>query len=359
MSWRPASRIGLGGGPLGNLYAPLSDAMAEGALQAAWDGGIRHFDTAPFYGSGLAELRLGRFLAGRPRDSFTLSTKVGRVLEPEPEGQGIDATFPGRLPFVPRFDYSHDGVMRSFEASLQRLGVDRVDLLLLHDVDTVTHGVAQRACMHLAMRSGLRAMQALREAGVVRAIGLGVNECAVCLEAMRHADWDCFMVAGRYTLLQQEALDELLPACARRGIGALAAGIFNSGILATGAATDGRWDYQPAPPDIVARAGRYRGGLHPAWCEAGHCGAAFSSRPLGVDTIWRAGWCGSVSGHIGSVVWRTVAQRLGGPYRPSQMVRRSDHLGNVGYLVLSLLLRAAFWAMGQASFVRRCLSTAI
>jgi aryl-alcohol dehydrogenase-like predicted oxidoreductase len=214
-------------------------------LQAAWDGGIRHFDTAPFYGSGLAELRLGQFLAGRSRDGFTLSTKVGRVLEPEAEGQGVDPTFPGRLPFVPRFDYSHDGVMRSFEASLQRLGVDRVDLLLLHDIDTVTHGAAQHASMDLAMRSGLRAMQALRKAGAVRAIGLGVNECAVCLEAMRHADWDCFLVAGRYTLLEQPALNELLPACARRGIGVIAAGIFNSGILATGAATGGRYDYQP------------------------------------------------------------------------------------------------------------------
>ena len=256
MSWRPASRIGLGGGPLGNLYAPLSDATAQGALQAAWDGGIRHFDTAPLYGSGLAELRLGRFLAGRPRDGYTLSTKVGRVLEPEPEGRGADLTFPGRLPFVPRFDYSHDGVMRSFEASLRRLGVDRVDLLLLHDIDTVTHGAAQRECMDLAMRSGLRAMLALREAGAARAIGLGVNECAVCLEAMRCADWDCFMVAGRYTLLEQPALDELLPACARRGIGVLAAGIFNSGILAAGAAAGARYDYQPAPPDIVARVGR-------------------------------------------------------------------------------------------------------
>jgi D-threo-aldose 1-dehydrogenase len=256
MSWRPASEIGMGGGPLGNLYAPLSDAMAEGALQAAWDGGIRHFDTAPFYGSGLAELRLGRFLAARPRDGFTLSTKVGRVLEPEAEGQGVDATFPGRLAFVPRFDYSHDGIMRSFEASLRRLGVDRVDLLLLHDVDTVTHGAAQRERMDLAMRSGLGAMVALREAGVVRAIGLGVNECAVCLEAMRHADWDCFLLAGRYTLLEQPALDDLLPACARRGIGVIAAGVFNSGILAVGAAAGGRYDYQPAPPDIVARVGR-------------------------------------------------------------------------------------------------------
>jgi len=256
MTWRPASRIGLGGGPLGNLYAPLSEAMAQGALQAAWDGGIRHFDTAPFYGSGLAELRLGQFLAGRSRDGFTLSTKVGRVLEPEAEGQGVDPTFPGRLPFVPRFDYSHDGVMRSFEASLQRLGVDRVDLLLLHDIDNVTHGAAQRECMDLAMRRWLRAMQALREAGAVRAIGLGVNECAVCLEAMRYVDWDCFLVAGRYTLLEQPALGELLPACARRGIGVIAAGIFNSGILATGAVAGARYDYQPAPPDIVARVSR-------------------------------------------------------------------------------------------------------
>ena len=256
MSWRPASRMGLGGGPLGNLYAPLSDEMAEGALQAAWDGGIRHFDTAPYYGSGLAEQRLGRFLAGRPRDGHTLSTKVGRVLEPEVGEQGVDATFPGRLPFLPRFDYSHDGVMRSFEDSMRRLGVDRVDLLLLHDIDTVTHGAAQREHMDLAMQSGLRAMLALRASGAVRAIGLGVNECAVCLQALPHADWDCFLLAGRYTLLEQQALDELLPACARHGVGVLAAGVFNSGILAAGAAAGGRYDYQAAPPGIVARVAR-------------------------------------------------------------------------------------------------------
>ncbi len=255
MSWLPASRIGLGGGPLGNLYAPLSEAMAQDTLRAAWDGGIRHFDTAPFYGSGLAELRLGRFLAGRPRDDFTLSTKVGRVLEPEPEGQGADPTFPDRLPFVPRFDYSHDGVMRSFEASLKRLGVDRVDLLLLHDLGAETHGTAHRACMDQAMGSGLRAMLALRDAGAVRAIGLGVNECAVCLQAMQHADWDCFLLAGRYTLLEQQALEALLPACARHGIGLLAAGVFNSGILAAGGAA-GPYNYQPPPPGIVARVRR-------------------------------------------------------------------------------------------------------
>jgi D-threo-aldose 1-dehydrogenase len=246
MSWRPASRIGLGGGPLGYLYAPLTDAAAEGALAAAWDGGVRHFDTAPLYGSGLAEVRLGRFLAHRPRDAFTLSTKVGRVLEPEPAGQGL----------VPRFDYSHDGVMRSFEDSLRRLGVDRVDLLLLHDVDTYTHGAAQGSRMALAMQSGIRAMQALRESGAARAIGLGVNECAPCLEAMRHAEWDCFMLAGRYTLLEQGALEALLPACERGGIGVLAVGIFNSGILAGGAVAGARYNYRPAPPAILARVGR-------------------------------------------------------------------------------------------------------
>jgi len=253
MSWRPASRIGLGGGPLGNLYAPLTEAAAQETLQAAWDGGIRHFDSAPFYGSGLAEQRLGRFLAGRQRDAYTISTKVGRVLEPEPEGQGPDPTFPGRPPFVPRFDYSHDGVMRAFESSLRRLGVDRVDLLLLHDIDTLTHGAAQPARMALAMRSGLKAMLALREAGAVRAIGLGVNECAPCLQVLPYADWDCFMLAGRYTLLEQPALDELLPACTQRGIGVIPVGIFNSGILATGAVAEARYDYLPAPSDIIAR----------------------------------------------------------------------------------------------------------
>jgi D-threo-aldose 1-dehydrogenase len=251
--------MGFGGAPLGNLYAPVSEEDAQATLEAAWDAGIRIYDTAPLYGFGLSEERFGRVLSGRPRDEFVISTKVGRLLEdcaPEdvPEYNFYDT--PSR---TFRYDYSYDGVMRSHEASLKRLNQDRVDILLVHDVDVFTHGTPEasdRRIRELFDLGGYRAIDELRSAGTVKAIGAGLNEWEICEKLLRLGDFDCFLLAGRYTLLEQEALDSFLPLCEERNVGIILGGPFNSGILATGPVPDARYNYAPAPPDILARVTR-------------------------------------------------------------------------------------------------------
>lgn len=244
--------LGLGTAPLGNLYRAIDDASARATVDAAWDAGIRYFDTAPFYGFGLSERRLGDALRDRPRDAFLLSTKVGRLLVPgeaEPGRNGFLST----LPFEPQFDYSYDGVMRSFDASLQRLGLARVDILLMHDIGRVTHGADHDRHFADAVGGGFKAMQALRDQGAVSAIGLGVNEIEICISAMRHVFFDLLLVAGRYTLLNQQA-DTFFKDCRSKNIGIVAAGVFNSGILATGTAGGGaHYDYAPASVEIMRR----------------------------------------------------------------------------------------------------------
>ena len=243
-------RVGFGGAPLGNLYAPVTDTVAATTLAAAWAGGIRLYDTAPYYGQGLSERRMGDALRGR--DDYVLSTKVGRLLEPAGYADARYG-FASPMPFDAAYDYSYGGVMRSFEDSLQRLGLDRIDILLLHDIGSATHGEAHEALFEVAMRDGYRALRELRASGDVRAIGLGVNETAVCEQALEHGDWDCFLVAGRYTLLEQGALESLLPACATRGVSVLIGGPYNSGILAGDGAN---YDYRRAPPAIVQKVAR-------------------------------------------------------------------------------------------------------
>jgi len=250
------SRLGMGTAPLGNLYSAISDGEAGATLQAAWDAGMRYFDTAPQYGLGTAERRLGRFLFERRDESFVLSTKVGRLLRlcaPQ-ERLGIGKFFevPSRQE---QFDYSYDGVMRSVEFSLERMGLDRVDILYAHDLDVFSHGsVAQRDhYIDEFIQGGYRACLALREQGVVKAFGAGVNEWQACQILAERADVDLFLLAGRYTLLEQEALDTLLPLCERRGIGIVLGGAFNSGILATGATPGAFYNYVPAPPAVLER----------------------------------------------------------------------------------------------------------
>jgi D-threo-aldose 1-dehydrogenase len=250
---------GFGAAGLGNLYRALDDGTARATLDAAWDAGVRYVDTAPFYGFGLSERRVGDALRGRPRGDFVLSTKVGRVLRPCGDILGgVRHGFVSPMPFEAVFDYSYDGVMRSFEDSLQRLGLDRVDILYMHDIGSFAHGADNARLFPVAMDGGFRAMAELRAAGVVGAIGLGVNEVAVCAASFAHADFDLFMLAGRYTLLEQAPLDGFFEACLARGVGIVAAGVFNSGILATGAggASVPWYDYQPAPPAIVERVRR-------------------------------------------------------------------------------------------------------
>ncbi len=247
-------RLGFGGAAVGNLYAPVSDIDAREVIDAALSTGIRYFDTAPHYGFGLSEARLGEALAGR---DVMISTKVGRRLEPIETTERERHGFVDAAPFEPVFDYGYDGVMRSFEDSLRRLKRDRVDVLLAHDLGRMTHGDAHPGHMRDFLEGGYRAMRALREAGAVGAIGLGVNEQAVCEEVLDHADVDVFLLAGRYTLLEQAPLEGFLPRCVARGVGVIVGGPFNSGALVE---TNGtlHYNYEAAPCEIVERVGRLR-----------------------------------------------------------------------------------------------------
>ena len=252
------SRLGFGGAPLGNMHRALTEDEAEATVGAAWDAGLRHYDTAPLYGHGLSETRIGRALAGETRDGFVLSTKVGRVLEPcaaGEEGAGIYKATPS---LRVRFDYTRDGVLRSFEASLTRLGLERIDILYVHDVEPGAHGSAEAyeaRWRELTDGGGWRTLDELRRASTVGALGLGVNDATPCERALAELDPDLFLLAGRYTLLEQAPLQGLLPACKRRGVGVVVGGPFNSGVLAR---TDGTFNYGAAPTDVLARVERLR-----------------------------------------------------------------------------------------------------
>jgi D-threo-aldose 1-dehydrogenase len=249
--------LGLGTATLGNLYAPVSDADAHDTVKTAFDAGVRFVDTAPFYGHGWSEHRVGEALRGYKRDEIVLSTKIGRLLKPKDPGKGgIDGgVFAAVLPFDPVFDYSYDGVMRSVEDSLQRLGTHRIDVLLIHDVDRWTHGSEEAADRRRkeVLDGGYRAMVKLRESGAVGAIGAGLNEWDSCQKLAEASDLDCFLLAGRYSLLEQESLQTFLPLCQKRGIGVFMGGPYNTGILATGAVSGAMYNYAPAKPDILER----------------------------------------------------------------------------------------------------------
>jgi D-threo-aldose 1-dehydrogenase len=240
------TELSFGGAAIGNLFTAVTDDEARAAVDAAWDGGIRTFDTAPHYGLGLSERRLGDALRHRPRDSYVVSTKVGRLLEP------ADGTGPARdtqgfdVPAtqVRRFDFSADGVRRSLEASLTRLGLDRVDIALIHDPDD--HG-------EQALREAYPALEKLRAEGTVRAIGVGMNQAAFLTRFINETDVDAVLIAGRYTLLDRSAGQELLPAALRRGVSVIAGGVFNSGVLAAPVA-GATYDYHPAPDELIGRA---------------------------------------------------------------------------------------------------------
>lgn len=242
------TELGFGGAAVGNLYRPTSNEMASGAIIAAWESGIRYFDTAPYYGYGLSERRIGETLRSYSRSSYVISTKVGRLLLPDASPKEQDP-FPESLPFRPHYDYSYDGVMRSFEHSLQRIGTDYIDMIYIHDIGSLTHGESHAIHFKTLLEGGYRALADLRSQKVIRAIGLGVNEWEVCLEAMPHTDLDCVMLAGRYTLLEQESLHAFFPECEQRGISVIAAGPYNSGILANGQ----HYNYEIANSEIAER----------------------------------------------------------------------------------------------------------
>lgn len=254
------TRLGFGGGGIGNLYAPVSDAFARAAVDAAYRLGVRYFDTAPHYGFGLSEARLGEALAALdPAQELTVSSKVGRVLEPVAGTPARERHgFVDAYPFEPVFDYTYDGVMRSFDESLRRLGRQRIDILLAHDLGVATHGADHPRHLRDFLEGGYRAMRRLKEDGLVSAIGLGVNEWQICETVLGHADFDVFLLAGRYTLLDQTALQSFLPLCEKRGCSIIIGGPFNSGILATGIRKGAvaYYDYAPAAPAIKDRVRR-------------------------------------------------------------------------------------------------------
>ena len=251
------TEIGFGTAPLGNLYKSISDEDAQATLNLAWDSGLRYFDTAPLYGLGLSETRLNKFLRGKPRDEYILSTKVGRLMRPcNPQ----DRTGLGKWFDVPQrqehYDYSYDGIMRSFEFSFERLGVSRIDILYVHDLCVFTHGSKHKSDEKITEffdKKGYDALLSLRDQKAVSAIGGGVNEWEVCQCLAEKGDFDLFLLAGRYTLLEQEALDSFLPLCEARGIGVVTGGPYNSGILATGAVPGAFYNYDPAPEKIMKK----------------------------------------------------------------------------------------------------------
>ena len=242
------TELGLGAAQFGNLYRETTDEASAAAVDAAWQSGIRYFDTAPHYGIGLSERRLGAALAQYPRDEFVVSTKVGRLLVPTPENahQLDEHGFVTPAVFRREWDFSRDGILRSVEGSLERLGLDRVDVVYLHDPDF--H-------WQQASTEGIAALIELREQGLIGAIGAGMNQSAMIAQFIRETDVDLMMLAGRYTLLEQGALDDLLPLALERGVGIVAAAIYNSGLLsAPRPAADARYDYQQAPPELLSRA---------------------------------------------------------------------------------------------------------
>jgi len=245
--------FGFGTAPIGNIFREIDEGTSDAMIQEAWSQGVRYYDTAPMYGHGLSELRTGHSLRWKNRDELVLSSKVGRVLKPARKEDIDFAPWTNAGRFTMHFDYSYDGTMRSFEDSLQRLNLERMDICFIHDIDVFTRGDEQPEVFKQAMDGAWKALSDLRDQGVVKAIGVGVNEWEVCHAALQQRDFDCFLLAGRYTLLEQEALNEFLPLCEERGAAVVVGGGFNSGILATGAKEGAKYNYAPAPEDILER----------------------------------------------------------------------------------------------------------
>lgn len=246
--------LGFGSAPLGDIYEVLDDRDAIETVATAAETGVTLFDTAPLYGQGSAEHRIGTALRRRPRGSYVISTKVGRLLTPAPGGRVKTSRFVGGLEFDVTNDYSYDAAMRSHEQSLHRLGLPAVDIVLIHDADAWTHGPEHGPRRYReAMEGAYRALEKLRSEGVVKGIGLGLNDPGYMARYLADGDFDCILMAGRYSLLEQPALAEVLPIAARKNVGVMLGGVFNSGILATGPVAGARYNYLPAPPEIIAK----------------------------------------------------------------------------------------------------------
>ena len=243
---------GFGAAALGNLFARVTDEAASATVSAAWDAGVRYFDTAPFYGAGLSEMRLGRALAHYPRDAFVVSTKVGRLLIPDATVPEVQNGYVGGLPFRVEYDYSGDGARRSLEASLTRLGMDRIDIVYIHDVAPDAHGDDWLRQYQVAADGAMKVLSQWRDEGVIGAWGLGVNRVEPCMKTLDDADPDIFLLAGRYTLLDTVALDALIPACEARGVQLVIGGPYNSGLLAGG----NTFEYADAPAAMLDKRAR-------------------------------------------------------------------------------------------------------
>ena len=301
------SLLGFGSAPLGELYAKIDEDVAVATVRAARNAGINLFDTSPHYGNGLAEHRLGAALRKFPRESVVLSTKVGRHMNPLEGGSAegkkdvISPGFAGGLKHKARFDYSYDGVMRSVEQSLLRLAVDSIDILLIHDVDVWTHGDEIEQRFKQAMEGAYVALDKLRASGAVKAIGVGLNESEMCARFARAGDFDCMLLAGRYSLLEQDSLDTFLPLAVEKKIAIMLGGVFNSGILATGPVPGAKYNYRDAPPDILARAARIE-----AICKSHDVPLAVAAMrfPLGHPAI--------ASVVLGAVTPQEIARNLDG-----------------------------------------------
>jgi D-threo-aldose 1-dehydrogenase len=252
------SRIGFGGAPIGDLRRAPSDADAHKLLQSVWDAGVRYFDTAPFYGSGLSERRIGDFLRDKPRDEYVLSTKVGRLLVPDREWAMEKHADRRAMPFRPQFDFTYGGVMKSYENSLQRLGLERIDILFLHDIGAFSQKQNHAKTMRQLLKGGLRALEELRSSGAVGAIGAGVNEWQIIDELMNHARFDVFLLANRYTLLDQAVIDTLFPRILREGVSIVDGAPLNSGILATGPTPTAVYDYAQASDAMIEKTRRIK-----------------------------------------------------------------------------------------------------
>jgi D-threo-aldose 1-dehydrogenase len=279
------TQLGFGGAGLGELFVKVDEATAAATLKAAWDEGIRYFDTAPFYGLGLSEIRTGRFLDNQPRDEFVLSTKVGRWFFPPVKPTEFKSDFwIGGLKFEHVHDYSYDGIMRAYEQSHMRLGMNRIDLLVIHDLDFWFHKTEAKVAAYLSQlfSSGWRALDELRSHGLIRGIGAGINELGMMPRFLDALDMDFFLVALRYTLLEQETLVSELPYCQRRNVGVVIGGVYNSGITATGAVAGAKYNYADATPEIMERVGRIE-----AVCKANSVplAAAALQFPLGHPSV--------------------------------------------------------------------------
>ena len=308
MSARALPRLGMGTAGIGNLYAPVSDETARATVAEAWAAGIRYFDTAPHYGFGLAERRLGEALTALDTDRQAIvSTKVGRLLAPTENGARERHGFVEADPFEPVFDYGRDAVLRSHEESLRRLRRERVDILLAHDLGVLTHGAGSQRHTHVFLDSGYNAMRELKAAGAIDAIGIGVNEVEVCLFLLERVELDVILLAGRYTLLDRRAGDELLPLCEERGVRVIVGGPYNSGILAqpTASQRDPRYDYEPPPATVLARAAAIERVCDRHGVELGAAALQFPLRHPAVASV--------IPGLVGPEQVRQAANRLGAP----------------------------------------------